>query len=410
MKSAYTLIGKLPFVSIKQVNIPLNIPWFDKTELAKYQRSLDGYKKEIDTTLKNFCINDPSPACLDKKAKFQNGAFVSSISQNLKRIEEYKAFPLKIQKYITWKERYIAQILCNITSIQQITGGWLRDNGVRFRKWAELYVLIKAIAQSWQPMLDIFADANKSCGVCRNERNNLQYWKFKLISALIPSIPVLRFPKWPDIILDLSDIRLGINISMPNFVPRISPIRLPSLPSLSAGSLSASLSLPGLPILPGLPPLPDLPDLPSLPKIKLPDLPPPPKIPKIAGSISAFLGIMKLISKMYCFYQKTVLIPEWQVGDVIAQRTERQGTSPFDFINLSLPQFSLPSIREIRVGSHVNSELRSDFISEFARSAVRPINEFQTDLQGAIPSSIGTSITTPSVNVDVRPGAYLDQK
>lgn len=224
---------------------------------------------------------------------------------------------------------------------------------------------------------------------------------------LMPSIPVLRFPKWPDIILNLSDIRLGINISMPNFVPRISPIRLPSPPSVS-GNFSLLAALPALALLPPIPLLPDLPDLPSLPRVKLPDLPPPPKLPKIAGSIAAFLNIMKLIAKMYCYYQKTTLIPEWQVGDVIAQRTERQGTLPMDFINLNLPQFSLPSIRDIRVGSHVNYENRSEFISEFARTAVQPINEFQTDLQRAIPSSIGTDVSIP-VKVDVRPGAYLQK-
>ena len=97
---------------------------------------------------------------------------------------------------------------------------------------------------------------------------------------------------------------------------------------------------------------------------------------------------MKLISKMYCFYQKTFLIPEWQAGDIIAQRTERQGTLPFDFINLSLPQFSLPSVREIRVGSHVDYNLRSDFISEFAKKAVEPVNQFKTDLQTIVPKKI----------------------
>ena len=190
---------------------------------------------------------------------------------------------------------------------------------------------------------------------------------------------------------------------MPNFDPRISPIRLPDLPSLSIGNFSALLALPALFLLPQIPPLPDLPDLPSLPKVKLPDLPPPPKIPKIAGSITAFLNIMKLISKMYCFYQKTFLIPEWQAGDIIAQRTERQGTLPFDFINLSLPQFSLPSLREIRVGSHVNYSLRSEFISEFARTAVKPVNAFQTDLKLAIPKKIGDDVAIQSVNVSANP-------
>ena len=95
---------------------------------------------------------------------------------------------------------------------------------------------------------------------------------------------------------------------------------------------------------------------------------------------------------MYCYYQKTVLIPEWQVGDIIAQRTERQGTLPMDFIKLNLPQYSLPSLREIVVGSHVDYNSRSDFISEYAKKATGPINQFQTDLQLITPKKIHEDI------------------
>jgi hypothetical protein len=113
---------------------------------------------------------------------------------------------------------------------------------------------------------------------------------------------------------------------------------------------------------------------------------------------------------MYCYYQKTVLIPEWQVGDIIAQRTERQGTSPFDFLSIQLPQFSLPVLREIRVSSHVNYDLRTDFITEYARASVRPINQFQTDIARQIPPRIGTDIGTPSLQIDAgtvgRPSSY----
>ncbi len=270
-----------------------------------------------------------------------------------------------------------------------MTFGWIHDNGIRFQKWAELYVLIKAIAESWQPLLDIFTETNAQCGVCRNERHNSQAWKFKLISAIIPQIPVISFPKWPDIVLDLSDVRLGIDIAVPDFNFRISPLKLPSLPSFSLpSSPNANFSLPTLPILPALPSLPDLPELPSLPMVKLPDLPPPPKLPKLSGSIKASLDILKLISKMYCYYQKTVLIPEWQVGDVIAQRTERQGTLPMDFIDIQFPQFSVPALKEIRISTHLNYTLRTDFLTEFAQNAVKPINEFTTDLSNKIPSQI----------------------
>jgi hypothetical protein len=239
--------------------------------------------------------------------------------------------------------------------------------------------------------------------VCRNERSDLKYWKIKLISSLIPSIPVIRFPKWPDIILDLSDIRFAIIISMPEFDPRISPIRLPSLPSLSLGNVSASLSLPAIPILPPLPALPDLPDLPSLPKVKLPDLPPPPKLPKISGSIQAFLKVMKLISKMYCYYQKTTLVPEWQAGDIIAQRTERQATSAFDFIKIQLPGFTLPTLKEIKVATHVNYEMRSEFIAEFSRAAVKPVNQFRTDLQRQVPVKVAPDVGIGSTRINIKP-------
>ena len=147
---------------------------------------------------------------------------MSDIRQNLKRIEEYRNFPDKLQKYITWKDRLMYEILCNIEAIEKMTFGWIKENGVRFQRWAELFVLIKAIAESWQPIVDIFATTSASCGVCRNERHNSQYWKFKLISMLIPTIPVIAFPKWPDIVLDLSDIRLGMSVTVPDFNFRIS--------------------------------------------------------------------------------------------------------------------------------------------------------------------------------------------
>ncbi len=143
-------------------------------------------------------------------------------------------------------------------------------------------MLIKAIAESWQPVIDVFRDTSRKCDVCHNQRNSTLDWKLKILSALLPTPPVMKFPRWPDIVLDLSDIRLGINISVPDFKFNVKPIRLPNLPSLNLpNSPNFGISLPALPLLPQIPTLPDLPDLPSLPKLALPNLPPPPKIPKI---------------------------------------------------------------------------------------------------------------------------------
>ena len=99
--------------------------------------------------------------------------------------------------------------------------------------------------------------------------------------------------------------------------------------------------------------------------------------------------------------QNTFLVPEWEAGDVIAKRTERQGTMPFDFINLNLPQISLPSIKEIKVSSHVNHNLKSDFITEYSRSAVKPINAFQTDLAIGMPKKIGEDVNIQNVKINL---------
>jgi hypothetical protein len=208
----------------------------------------------------------------------------------------------------------MTELLCNVETVRQVLGGWIKDNGIRFKKWAELFVLLKALAESWQPLVDIFTDTSRKCGVCTNQRYDSLHWKFKLLSALIPSPPIIRFPRWPDIVLDLSDIRLGINVSVPDFRFNVKPLRLPSLPNLTLpNSPNLALSLPSLPILPALPNLPDLPSLPSLPKLALPNLPPPPKIPKLLGSIQAVLKIFKLLSTVYCFLNNTYLVPEGEV-------------------------------------------------------------------------------------------------
>jgi hypothetical protein len=410
VRAAYKLLWQLPLVNIRRVTVPINVPWILPDELNKYSKTLEWYKKEIDSTLTEWCVGKTPAQCADAKASLSAWGFMGSVGQNLSRIEEYKKFPVKLQKYITWKQRYMSQVLCNVETIRIMLGWWIKDNGMRFRKWAELFVLIKAIAESWNPLIDVFKDTSNKCDKCLNQRNSTTDWKLKILSAIIPSPPIIKFPRWPDIILDLSDIRLGINISVPEFKFNVKPIRLPNLPSLSLpNSPTVGLTLPSLPLLPPIPKLPDLPDLPSLPRIALPNLPPPPKIPKLFWSVAVALKIFKLWWTIKCFLNDTYLAPEWEVGDIIARKTERQWTMSFDFLGIQFPNFTLPSVREIRVATHVNFNLRSDFITEFARSAVKPVNEFTTDIGRALPSKIGNDVNIdgPSQKINLTPGAQI---
>lgn len=282
LKAAYKFIGQIPFLRIRQSSVAFNVPWPLPQELDKYARSLEQYKNEINNMKRKWCNGNPDGACLDSKTSLNTSTFVASIEKNLRMIDMYRKFPEKLQQYVTWRQRYTAWAMCNIESIQQFTGKWIRENGVRFQKWAEFYVLMKAIAGSWQPVIDVFRTGNAQCAVCQNQRYTLDYFKFKAISAFVPSIPIIQFPKWPDIVLDLSDVRFAITIDVPDYKFNVTPLRLPNLPTLALpGSPTLSLGLPALPTLPALPNLPSFPELPSLPKISFPPLPPPPKLPKM---------------------------------------------------------------------------------------------------------------------------------
>jgi hypothetical protein len=58
----------------------------------------------------------------------------------------------------------------------------------------------------------------------------------------------------------------------------------------------------------------------------------------------------------------------------------------------SMADLQIPGMKEIRVSTYLNLELKTDFIAEAARQIVRPINEFGADMRGLLPKEMGTSV------------------
>lgn len=392
VKSAYEVVSNLPLIKLESEQININIPRIWPEEIDKWIINAEGKVKKYKTTIKETTeswsgfTNNPAAAA-SFKVLLDADKLVKSVEKNIKILKEYKKFPSKFRKYITWKEMYLSQILCNLEIINKVTGWRIKDNGKRFKTWVELIVLLKAILKSWQLIIDVFAEFNDNCAVCHNERYDLKHFITKLVSMLIPKLPIIIFPKWPDIIIDLHNIRAWLNIAMPEFSFKVKPIVLPQLPDLTLPdtpslNIGIKLSLPSIWTLPELPELPDLPELPSLPSVKLPDLPPPPTIPKMFGIIEMMLNLVKLISKVICLRNKigNILPPEWRAWDSIAWLTERNWTMPLDKLFIDLPNFSVSFIDAIKVTSYVNLEFDAAFIIEMAKSTLEPFNKFSNDL------------------------------
>ncbi len=388
IKAAYEFLSNMPIVKIEPQKVNFNIPWIDKTtldkaiadfEATKLQRTQELERAKKQRNIENYnCVETSSSQ--ECKNIINAQALISSIDRNIEILKSYKNIPEDIYKMLKIKDVRIEQILCNIETISKITGWRIGENGKRFKAWVELYVLIKAILKSWQLLIDVFVDFDAECHQCKNERYDLQYFIWKLISMVLPKIPVIQFPKWPDIYLDLHDIRVSLVVWLPEFEFNLRPIVLPTLPNLYLpNSPSLGLNLPSIPLLPEFE-LPTLPDLPSLPNIELPNLPPPPKLPKLLSAIEAFLNILKIITKVMCILKTSPFVPEWRAWDQIAFITERTGYLWIDFLDMSLPQFSFPFVDAIKVSTFVNLELEIEFLVEMARQMALPINAFGNDI------------------------------
>lgn len=398
-RAAMEVVSNLPFIDVDWETIRVSVPWFGGEDLKAWiakneaiweadKAEINRFKKVIDD-LKN---TDPARWAQFVRLNADLDGLLRSIEQNVKIVKEYKDFPKKLSKYVRWKEKYVNEVVTNyLEPIASLLGGWISDNGRRFKAWVELVVLIKAILKSWQVILDIFADMDAQCRVCRVERYNMMYFLFKLLSALIPKIPVITFPKWPDIELDLHDIALGVRLTMPDFDFGVTPIKLPTLvpriylPDVPPAGLDINLSLPSIPLLPRLPELPDLPDLPILPLPILPDLPPPPKLPKLFAAIAAVLNLFRILMKVYCILRKNPFAPELDAGTILAILTDRSGPLPIDFLFLDFGYNpSVSGLDRIRVATHVNFKFDVDFIAEMARQALNPVTRTADGLSDAV--------------------------
>ena len=87
------------------------------------------------------------------------------------------------------------------------------------------------------------AEYSASCDNCKSERGSNFEWYTKIFAKAIPTdIPVIEFPKWPDIVLDFSQVEAGIRISWPDITFAPQQILLPSLPRVKFPMIEAGLS------------------------------------------------------------------------------------------------------------------------------------------------------------------------
>ena len=201
------------------------------------------------------------------------GPLISSIQTNIEIVRSLWIYQKNFKTSSTLRRKFLWNY-SKYSSCSESDGGWLYNNGLRFKAWVEVYILVTKLWDLWQVLVDVFNDYEAECGVCRNERWNLQHWLWIIISMIIRLYQLSRCLDGGDIELDFSDIDLSLDIAYPVFNLSFYPVSLPDAPIPTISWFNVS----PMPLLPRIPDLNIDVNIPVIQLPKLPDLPPPPKI------------------------------------------------------------------------------------------------------------------------------------
>ncbi|MBU0727645.1 S-layer homology domain-containing protein [Patescibacteria group bacterium] len=404
LEGIYDVASALPLVNISEYPIEFKVPWLSAAEIQAYIIELEQWKTHYerefnrvkdkwekltcsagDNETAGQTADEISECAAMKIAEAFTADFeplLESVQENIEVLQSYLKFPRQFVKYKSQLADYVRGVACYLDTIAQMLGGWYGTIKEQVITWAELILTIIEIIKNIKELFDLFIDFDTSCSICTNERNaNFGWWM--LLGLILPEIPIISFPKWPDIVFDISNIDAAINVELPILRITPEPIPLPPLPYLRLPdfpTFDLLLSLPPLPVLPRLPEFPDLPELPPLPTVDLPTLPSPPKLPDIGKPFELIIPIIEQLLNIWCLMKKAFApVPEASLNDQITLLTNRPAyLIPLDMLKLQLPNiapFDL-GFNEMRIDVTAYLGLRIQLVSKALESGAEQWNEW----------------------------------
>ena len=407
IEQVYAIANAIPFINISEHSIDWKIPWLSFAQIKDFIRDLEQTKEYYERQLQKYkdqleefrCPEGEEEGCLAKKVLevfvVDLDALIKSISQNIEVMQSYLRFP---RDFIILKKEladYLRQVACYMDTFSEMLGGWLATIQQQIIAYAELFYTIEEIIKNIKDLIDVFVDFEDSCDICTNSRfGNFGY--FTLLGLVIPDIPIIKFPKWPDLVIDFSDLKGSIDIELPLLHFVLEPITLPKIPKVALPEipldLSLALQIPSLPILPAMPELPELPPLPAIPSLNLPTLPPPPKLPDIGKSFEFIIPILEKILQIWCLIKKSFApVPEAYLSDHVTLLTNRPSYMiPLDMLKPKIGDVAPIDLgfNELRIETTVYLGVRLKAALEKLQELAAINNEGVTDMAGWLDEEI----------------------
>lgn len=420
----YRMMEAVPILTLNRDRIIIKYPSLSKKELMSKITDLEDWidyaKDELEEFKKNANWLENSKNSLIEEAE----RFIEDIEKLKEVLEFYRdEAPRLIADFDSEISKYLYSMICYIDAISELTGTWLLRNKIRYEQWIELFDTIPKILKSFQKLPNIFKSYQGYCEQCRASNYDSGNFIIEIVGKIFPEPPVVKFPRLPDIVLDISRINAGITITIPELIIKPTRIRIPNLPFLSLPALQDPNFKFNFPKLPNLPrfEIPTLPDFPAIPLPKLPDIPPPPIIPNFMAKFGKWLDIIEKGLFLYCLIVRKGLFiyPEITAMSIVESLTARP-IKPLrmDFLSVKVPTIAFPSISEIKVLVETNLEQDISIVSEKTEEFAKEINEKTTNFLkdtrnvdfSVISDVLDLSEGFDNINETINDGTYLINK
>lgn len=392
------LFREVPLINVETRTINVQVPMISSEELERYMVYLNwrlDRNKAIIEEWQNIWDN------VNVVADAYD--LINSVEDNIRALNEWKNFPLKLYDWLHIVDRYLTELSCILETFLNWLIWRLEKNAARFEAWVDFIILLIAIMETWQILIDFSVNWRQKCAQCRVD--TYDFYSCSL-SAYCISLPILPIPPFrlPNIIIDLSHVDLWVDIILPRFEFRPMQLPLLDLPDIPRPPrIDVNIILPSIPVIPLPPELPELPSfLPTI-EIDLPLLPPAPKIPNILPAIEVVVTLAEFIWELLCIIKFGIwLVAEWNVKTRIEQLTQRTSRVPrFDSLKLTFPDPPLMWM-DIRVDSFVQLRFEFDMIYQFAKALADQINETTNSIAWSVKwIKIDWVWNIPDISVDI---------
>lgn len=390
-----TSVSSFPFIEIEGKEIVIKVPSISPKEIAKYKYQAQQWIKYMEFELEKYkmwdCDLSEARKTLCDKILLDINNLISSVKRLLDLIDKIGNLPKDILTWRNAESKYATQIICYLDAVMTYTGGYINRQEKIVKSWLKAGQDAIKTFKDWQIIMDVVADYQQSCDQCKNDRfSELGLLLESFI--VVPEPPIIPLPKWPDLVVDFSEIKTGVKILWPDVVFRPEPIILPNLPTIKLPDILPTLDIdidefvaeiggfqvPNIPNL-GTFTLPNLPDLPPLPLPKLPDLPKPPRIPALPDVVGKLAANLKPIFKILCLLKLGIIpVPEAGLATEIETLTQPSVQAVLPIIkNLGFqwPAIEYSYVEQIKITGKLNFEIDTSIIYLAAEKGAKIWND-----------------------------------